>query len=189
MPNQYKNECDVLVIGGGMAGLYAANSASMKNKNLKVMLLTASELGSGGCSKRTHGINAAINEGDSIDLHIQDTLTGGGYLNNKNLVTALCTDIIDRMKQLENWKLELDKTHDDKYDVGTYGGSTMSRSLHNRDMTGLQIVQILTQQAIINGVFVKEHCWVLQLLHQDNHCYGVLVLNRETKQAEIYYAK
>ncbi len=110
MSNQkYINESDVLVIGGGMGGLYAANAAAMHNSNIKVTLLTADELGSGGCSKRTHGINAAMNPNDSVALHIKDTLEGGGEINDKNLVNVLCSEIIDRVKELESWGIELDK--------------------------------------------------------------------------------
>ncbi|OGT06858.1 MAG: hypothetical protein A2103_03800 [Gammaproteobacteria bacterium GWF2_41_13] len=122
-----ENWFDIVVVGGGMAGLYAANAAVEKSRSLKVMLLTGSELGAGGCSKRTHGINAAMNCDDSIELHIHDTISGGGGINDRRLVEVLCTDIVERMKELEQWGLTLDKKGE-SYDVGTYGGSTKSRA-------------------------------------------------------------
>ncbi len=75
------------------------------------------------------------------------------------------------------------------YDVGTYGGSTNSRSVHRFDITGLQIVQILVQRSILNGVHIKEHRWGTKLIHDGTRCHGVIAFNKETGEAETYYAK
>lgn len=179
---------DVLVVGGGIAGLYAANSA-VDNEKYKVTLLTAGELGAGGCSKKTHGINAALNPKDSVSMHVGDTLKGGGYLNNIDLVRKMCTNIPDKIKELEVDGLELDKDGD-MYQVGTYGGSTCSRSIHKKDYTGLLIVQQLVAKTVLSGVYVKENRWVTKLLidKSDNKVVGAVALNTELNMLEIYYA-
>ena len=178
---------DVLVVGGGIAGLYAANSATQNNSKLKVTLLTGEELGSGGCSKRTHGINAAMNSGDSSELHFLDTIKGGGGINNISLAKILCSEIIGRVDELEKWGVRFHKT-DGEYVVGTYGGSSNSRSIHWYDLTGLEIVQELVKKSIINNIFIKEHNLVVDLLVKDDTCFGVVSINKQTNEFEIYYS-
>ena len=180
---------DVIVVGGGIAGLYAAISASKYNNTIKVTLLLAQELGSGGCSKRTHGINAAINPNDSISSHIEDTLKGGGFINDKRLVRILCDGIIDRIKELENWGVKFNKKDEKIYDVGTYGGSSCSRSIHWYDITGLTIVQELVKRAIINGVHIKEYRWAVKLIIHRSEFNFIVAYNQSEEIFEVYVAK
>jgi len=184
-----KNICDVLIIGAGMSGLYAAYSATLSQPDSKVTLLTASELGAGGCSKRTHGINAAMNENDSCELHVKDTLAGGAGINNPKLVKTLCNDIINRINELVSFGVRFDKNSDGSFNVGTYGGSSLSRSVHWYDITGLEIVQELIKRIILNNCHVKENRWAINLLTHDKNCYGAIALNKETNQIETYKAK
>ena len=187
--NQRNNYSDVLVVGAGMAGLYAAISAKMHYSHLKVTILTASEMGSGGCSKRTHGVNAALKEDDSPEIHIKDTISGGGGINQIELVDVLCHDVVHRVKELESWGVRFDKNNEGQYDVGTYGGSTNSRSVHRYDITGLEIMHELEKRLILQGGHMKEHRWVKQLICDGGRCYGVVAFERHTKQIEYYYSK
>ncbi|MCM1565305.1 MAG: FAD-binding protein [Dehalobacter sp.] len=175
---------DIIVVGGGIAGLYAANSAALNYPDAKITLLTADELGSGGCSKKTHGINAAMNKNDSCEAHISDTIAGG-IVNNSTLVKILCEGVIDRINELETWGVRFDRD-ENGFCVGTYGGSSCSRSVHWYDITGLEIVQELVKRSILNGCFIKEHRWVVDLIIDHSECYGVIAFNRETNTIETY---
>ncbi len=180
---------DVIVVGGGIAGLYAANTASQYNKRIKVTLLTAEELGSGGCSKRTHGINVAINPNDDINSHIKDTLKGGCFINDQELVEVLCEEVISRIKELETWGVKFNKKDEINYDVGTYGGSSCSRSIHWYDITGLAIVQELVKRTIISGVHIKEFRWVVKLIINSNNWNVIIAYNKSEEIFEVYFAK
>jgi succinate dehydrogenase/fumarate reductase flavoprotein subunit len=186
---QKNNYSDVLVVGAGMAGLSAAVSAAMRYPSLKITIITASEMGSGGCSKRTHGINAALNNGDKPDIHVRDTIVGGGHINNYDLVNVLCHDVIDRVKELESWGVRFDKTEAGEYDVGTYGGSTNSRSVHRYDITGLEIMHELEKRLILHGGHMKENRWVKQIISDGQRCTGVIAFDRTAKKIENYFAK
>jgi len=182
------NFSDVLVVGGGAAGLYAAIAATEIKGIRKVTLLTPDELGTGGCSKKTHGINAALNEKDSWESHERDTLEGGGWINNPALVKIMCQRIPDRIKELESWGVRFAKSGE-RYDVGTYGGSSFSRSIHWYDITGLEIVNELVKRVILKGCFVHEGRWVVELLIHNGRCFGVLALNKLGKRFEEYRAR
>lgn len=171
-----------------MAGLEAAYSASSYDNEVKVTLLTATSVHNGGCSYQAHGVNVVLNQCDSVKLHIQDTLKGGGYINDRVLVDVLCHEVIDRIRDLENLGLVFDKDGNN-YDTGTYGGSDHGSALHISDITGLKIIKILVEQAIKNGIHIKENRVVIHLLHENNACYGVVAYNEDTAKLEIWYAK
>lgn len=182
------NHCDVLVVGGGIAGLYAATTAIISNPKSKVMLLVADEVGSGGCSKNAQSFNAAVHPDDSIAAHIKDTMDCGGGLNNAALVKVLCTDIIDRIKELESFGVKFDRDGS-RYNMRKYGGSSYGRAVQGLGITGFLITQALVQRAILNGLFIKEHHWVLNLIHADRKCSGVVAFNKKTDELEVYYAQ
>jgi len=179
---------DVLVVGGGAAGLYAAISARTVPGIGKVSLLTPYELGTGGCSKKTHGVNAALNKNDSWEAHFADTYDGGGRLGKQELVTILCKEIATRIKELESWGVRFEK-NEDQYLVGTYGGSSFSRSVHWFDFTGLEIVQELVKRVILSGCFAYEGRWVVDIIMSHNKCCGVVAYNNLTHSIEIHEAK
>jgi len=179
---------DVIIIGGGLAGLYAANTACINFPSLKISLLTHDELGSGGCSKRTHGINVATNEVDSWEFHLKDTIEGGGGINNRELAKILCQNIIEQIKELESIGVRFDREKNESYNVGTYGGNSYSRSLHIYDITGLILVQEMVKQVILNGCYIKEYRWAVEL-NKQNEFFSVVVFNELTNQIENYYSK
>lgn len=179
---------DVLVVGGGAAGLYAAISARTVPGINKVSLLTPNELGTGGCSKKTHGINAALNKNDSCEAHFIDTYKGGGRIGKQDLIKILCNNVGERIKELEDWGVRFAKDHG-QYLVGTYGGSSFSRSIHWFDFTGLEIVQELVKRIILAGCFVYEGRWAIDMLYDDGRCCGIVAYNNLTNTIEIHKAK
>jgi succinate dehydrogenase/fumarate reductase flavoprotein subunit len=182
------NNCDVLVVGGGIAGLYAATTAITFNPKLKVMLVVADEIGSGGCSKNTQSVNASINTDDSVAAHIKDTINGGCGINNKKLVQLLCTEILERIKELESFGVNFDR-NEHGYITRMYAGSSKGRALHAHGITGLRITQALVQRAILAGLFIKEQHWVMGLISTQGKICGIVSLNKISRNIEVYYAK
>lgn len=179
---------DVLVVGGGMAGLKAVLGAKDSCSQLKVSMLVPGAQGEGGCSKKTHGINAAVNSNDTWEQHYTDTMKGGGWINNPALATLLCRQAPERIRELESWGVVFDKIGD-QFDMGMYAGSSQGRSIHWNDQAGRQIVQTLVRKVTERGVYVLENRWALQLIVRDKHCDGIIVLNMKTKQLETHLAK
>jgi aspartate oxidase len=152
-------------VGAGAAGLYSAVAASADG-DTRVMIATAGELGAGGCSKRTHGLNAAINAEDSLESHYCDTLTGGGTLNDPKLARILCDEVVDRVREMEAWGVRFHKDKQ-RYLTGTYGGSTSSRSIHWYDISGLEITQHLVQRVILQKCVARENRWLLDIVRSE----------------------
>jgi succinate dehydrogenase/fumarate reductase flavoprotein subunit len=182
------HQSDVLVVGGGLAGLQAAHSAKASRPDANVTMLVPGAQGEGGCSKKTHGVNAAINKGDAPEQHYLDTMRGGGWINNSALVRLLCSDAPSCIRELETWGVPFDKVGD-LFDVGLYAGSSQGRSIHWNDQLGRKIVQTLVTRVTSAGIWVLENRWVFQLVIQDGRCHGVLALNVLTDEVEIYLAK
>lgn len=180
---------DILVVGSGMAALTAASSARSHFPALKVTVLTAGNLGAGGCSNKIHGINAALAPQDNWERHVVDTLKGGGDINDPDLVAILCREIPDRIHDLERYGVAFSRSTDGVgYDLGTFGGSSMPRSVHWHDMTGLLIMQTLVNQVLLKGCYVADHRWALDLLTVGQRCQGVLALNQHTGRLETHLA-
>jgi fumarate reductase flavoprotein subunit len=172
---------DVLVIGAGLAGMRAAIAARVTDPAMKVAIAAPAFPGQGGCGPETHGINAAVFEGDTPELHLEDTLTGGAFLNQEPLARVLCERSPEEIEFLVGEKVRFDHMADAGevgFDVaGRYGGSSVDRSVHWRDMTGRVISNALQLRLLREGATVLPRHWLLGLLTADGRCGGAVFLD------------
>jgi fumarate reductase flavoprotein subunit len=93
---------DVLVIGAGGAGLFAALHARAANPGLSIVIAVKGLLGKCGCTRMVQGgYNVALAEGDSVERHFMDTIEGGAWLPDQDLAWTLVTHAIERVHELE----------------------------------------------------------------------------------------
>lgn len=185
----YSNDFDVLVLGNGLGGLQAAVTAAESSPNTRVALVTAApESGYGGCSFKTHGTNAAMNPDDSPERHAQDTMDGGGGINDRELVDILTNQIPLEINRMESRGVHFDKSTDGKYETGYYGGSSTPRSIHKKDMGGRHMVDALATEAQKLGVHAFYERQAVQFLVGDDGCRGVTVINRQNGRVESFGA-
>src|SRR4026207_2548917 len=93
---------DVLVLGAGGAGLCAVLHAADRSPNLSVTVVVKGLLGRAGCTRMVQGgYNAVLRGPDSIDAHLVDTLQGGGWINDQELVWTLVNEAPGRLLELE----------------------------------------------------------------------------------------
>lgn len=173
---------DVVILGGGLAGLSAAIKAKQSFPRLEVAVVTAGRLGYAGCGYETHGINAAFAPNDSWEQHYQDTLKSGMWINNKNLAMTLCQEIPKAIEELMSWGIPFQRDESDCFVTGEYGGSSEGRSLHYYDLTGLVIMQAMTTRSILAGIHVLENQWILDLLVEGDYCFGAVVYDRQVNR-------
>ena len=104
MTPQYETlTTDVLILGAGGAGLFAALHAYDANPSLSVTVAVKGLLGKCGCTRMVQGgYNVAIAEADSIERHFMDTIDGGKWLPNQDLAWTLVNGAIERIHELEN---------------------------------------------------------------------------------------
>lgn len=167
-------ECDLIVVGSGVAGLMCALGAAP----LRVTLLTKSQLGLGGSSSWAQGgVAAAVGSDDSPELHAADTLAVGGGLSNRNIVSLLTREGPALVRRLIELGTRFDTDLCGQLRLGREAAHSRNRVIHaGGDATGAEIIRALTS-AVRNSrhVTVREQVTVRDLA-VDNHClYGVIV--------------
>ena len=94
---------DVLILGSGGAGLFAALHAQACDPALDITIATKGLLGKCGCTRMVQGgYNVALHPGDSVERHFMDTSEGGKWLSHQELAWTLVTQAVERVRELEN---------------------------------------------------------------------------------------
>ena len=174
LPQQFT---DVLIIGGGVAGLRAAIAAS---ESAEVLLLTKDTIDQSNTWYAQGGIAAVLQPADSIESHIEDTKIGGAGLCDDRAVRITVEEGPQRVLELLTWGANFDKQKGNPYDLAftREGGHSFARILHAYgDATGRELAQTLinTVRAREN-VRVSERSFVIDLITDGGRCLGALAL-------------
>jgi len=174
-------ETDVLVIGGGGAGVAAALEA--QERGSRVLLATKLRLGDANTMMAQGGIQAADKMKDSPAIHYLDVLGGGGFTNIPELAKALVRDAPLVIKWLEQLGVMFDKEPDGTM-VTIHGGGTSRKRMHAaRDYTGAEIMRTLRDEVRNRDIEVVEFSPAVELLlDEEGHCCGAVLVNLETGQ-------
>jgi fumarate reductase flavoprotein subunit len=177
-------DTDVLVLGAGGAGLTAALHAADASPALRVTVVVKGLLGRAGCTRMVQGgYNAVLTEPDSLDAHLTDTLAGGGWINDQELVWTLVTEAPRRVLELE-WRYGclFDRTAAGRIHQKPFAGQSHDRTIHKGDLTGIEIMNRLTEQALARpNVAALEECRAVELLLDgDGWAAGALLLDMRT---------
>jgi succinate dehydrogenase flavoprotein subunit len=151
---------DVLIIGAGGAGLFAALHAHATNPALSIAVAVKGLLGKCGCTRMVQGgYNVALAPGDSVERHFMDTIEGGAWLPDQELAWTLVTRAVERVHELEN---ELgcffDRNPDGTIHQKAFAGQSFDRTVHKGDLTGIEIMNRLSEQVWARGIErLEEH--------------------------------
>ncbi len=161
-------DCHVLVVGSGGAGCRAAVEAA---KYGDVILLSRSVTGKGGCTTMAEGgYNAVLNPKDSCSSHFEDTIRGGAYLNDRELVKILVEEAPERFADLMNWGAVFDLSCDCDGFEGThpaqrhFGGQKFNRTCYSGDRTGHEIMATLMEKVRGGDIRIIQEVTVIDLL-------------------------
>lgn len=170
---------DIAIIGSGGAGLFAALRAAAHPADLEVTVIVKGLFGKSGCTRMVQGgYNAAFQPEDSPEIHLQDTIIGGGYLNDQHLAKALVEDAPRRVEEMEEvLGCRFDRTPEGGYDLKPFGGMTHDRTVHRRDLTGIEIVSRLADHVMTKRSvrILEEHRAIDLLVTRDGARVGGLV--------------
>ncbi len=174
---------DFLIVGSGLAGLYAALYAS---KFGSVILLTKSTIEESNSFWAQGGIAAAMDPEDSTWFHIEDTLRAGRGLCNREAVEILVGEGRDRVIELMELGMEFD-TAEGGLELGLEGGHTRRRVLHARGTsTGREMVSFLIAAVENNPSITKyENTGVVKFLSDDRRCFGAIAMDKDFKSKVI----
>src|SRR3989441_3768434 len=174
-------EADVLILGAGGAGLCAALHAADASPRLRIGVVVKGLLGRAGCTRMVQGgYNAVLTEPDSLDAHLLDTLAGGGWINDQELVWTLVTEAPRRVLELESrYGCLFDRTPEGRIHQKPSAGQTHGRTIHKGDLTGIEIMSRLMEQILGRvNVRVFAECRGGELaVDDDGRCAGAFVLD------------
>ena len=160
-------DTDLLILGAGGAGLCAALHAADRSDALSVTVAVKGLLGRAGCTRMVQGgYNAVMTAPDSIEAHALDTLKGGGWINDQALVWTLVTEAPGRVRELEGrYGCFFDRNPEGHIHQKPFAGQTHDRTIHKGDLTGIEIMNRLTEQVWARpGIRVLEEQRAVALL-------------------------
>ncbi|HEX4055398.1 MAG TPA: L-aspartate oxidase [Tepidisphaeraceae bacterium] len=169
---------DVLVIGGGVAGLRAAIAASQEGAD--VLVLTKDTISQSNTWYAQGGIAAVLQPEDSVELHAQDTIACGAGLCDEKAVHIVIEEGPQRVLELLSWGAHFDKKAGNPHELsfGLEGGHSFARIVHAYgDATGKELAQTLINN--VKGhetIRVSEMSFVVDLLTDQGQCVGALAM-------------
>ena len=177
-------ETDILVLGAGGAGLTAALHAADVSSALSIAVVVKGLFGRAGCTRMVQGgYNAVLTPPDSLEAHLMDTLNGGGWINDQEMVWRLVTEAPGRVLELESsYGCLFDRNAAGRIHQKPFAGQTHDRTVHKGDLTGIEIMNRLTEQAQARpAIRPFEECRAVELLRDDDgRAAGALLLDIRT---------
>ena len=177
-------QTDILILGSGGAGLFAALHAHQHAPNLKITVAVKGLLGKSGCTRMVQGgYNVALAEGDSVERHFMDTIEGSKWLSDQDLAWTLVSTAVERIRELEN---ELgcffDRNPDGTIHQKAFAGQTFDRTVHKGDLTGIEIINRLAEQVWARGIDRLEEHRAIELIKtpDGSALAGVLMVDMRT---------
>ncbi|MFQ6028555.1 MAG: FAD-binding protein [Dehalococcoidia bacterium] len=173
---------DILILGGGGAGLMAALHARQHDPSLRIALAAKGLVGQSGCTRMVQGgYNAVLDPQDSFDLHFKDTILGGGYLNDQELAWLLVNEAPRVIRELEHLGCFFDRTPDGRIYQKAFAGQTFDRTVHRGDLTGIEIMSRLKDNILsADVILLDEHRAVSLLTGGSGQVDGALLLDLRT---------
>lgn len=183
-------ETDILIIGAGGAGLRAAIEAS--KHNVDVIVVGKELLGKAHTVMAEGGYNAAlgnIEPEDNWEAHFSDTVKGGAWLNDQDLVEALVKEAPERIYDLEEFGGVFDRTPDGKLMQKRLAGHTYPRTCFVSDYTGHELMFSLIDEVRRRGITVMEEIFVSKLLTSGRRVAGAVAFNIKTGGFIVFRSK
>ncbi|HSN96199.1 MAG TPA: FAD-binding protein, partial [Nitrososphaeraceae archaeon] len=166
---QSNYSCDVLIIGGGSAGLRAAIEAHDAGAN--VLIISRSKRGDPHTTLARGGINAALGTMDPEDnwmIHAADTLREGEFLADYERVEILCKNAPDAINELVNWGAKFHRENDGRLTQRFFGAHTYRRTVFYEDWTGQEIIRVLMEQINQRKINIIDSVYITKLLKSDD---------------------
>lgn len=189
-----RHDTDILILGTGGAGLFAALHAMQSApEGTKVTIAVKGLIGKCGCTRMVQGgYNVAMGGGDSVERHFMDTVRGGKWLPNQDMAWRLCEQAVVRVRELENEVgCFFDRNPDGSLHQKAFAGQTADRTVHKGDLTGIEIISRLMEQVLARPVEkLQEHRAVGLVPTRDGSALaGVLMIDMRSGKFRFVRAR
>lgn len=189
-----RHDTDILIIGSGGAGLFAAlHAGQTAPEGTRITIAVKGLIGKCGCTRMVQGgYNVALGAGDTVERHFMDTINGGKWLPNQDMAWRLCEQAVVRVRELEN---EIGCFFDRNADGGlhhkAFAGQTADRTVHKGDLTGIEIINRLMEQVLSRPIEkLQEHRAIGLIPTKDGSALaGVLFIDMRTGGFRLVRAK
>jgi fumarate reductase flavoprotein subunit len=182
--------CDVLVVGGGGAGLRAAIAVAETQPRLRVAVISKVYPMRSHTVSAEGGAAAVIKAEDSLDEHAYDTISGGDWLTDQDAVEAFVREAPEEMLRLEHWGCPWSREPDGHIAVRPFGGMKIERTWFAADKTGFHLLHTLFQTTLKYDAIERfDEFFVTKLLVDEGRCHGVVAIELSTGQTRAIAAK
>ncbi|MBW4710031.1 FAD-binding protein [Roseobacter sp. YSTF-M11] len=188
------HDTDILILGTGGAGLFAALHAQQAAPTgTRITIAVKGLIGKCGCTRMVQGgYNVALGTGDTVARHFMDTIEGGKWLPNQEMAWRLCEQAVVRIRELENEiGCFFDRNPDGTLHQKAFAGQTADRTVHKGDLTGIEIINRLMEQVLSRPVEkLQEHRAIGLIPTKDGSALaGVLMIDMRTGRFRFVRAK
>ena len=182
--------CDLLIVGGGGAGLRASIAAAEARPDLDVAVVSKVYPMRSHTVAAEGGAAAVIKAEDSLEAHAYDTVSGADWLCDQDAVEAFVDEAPREMVQLEHWGCPWSREPDGSVAVRPFGGMKVKRTWFAADKTGFHMLHTLFQTSLkYRSVKRYDEWFVTRLLVDDGRCAGVVAIEIATGEIHSIMAK
>ncbi len=178
---------DVVIVGAGLAGCAAAREAA--HAGLSVCVLTKLHPLRSHSGAAQGGINAALSDEDSIELHEFDTVKGSDYLGDQDAIKLMCSKAPETIRWAERMGAAFSRNEEGKIAQRPFGGQSSPRACYAKDRTGLTLLQTIYEQACRDGVTFDDEYYCSDIIYKDGKVSGVYAYNLVDSSAQIFNAR
>jgi fumarate reductase flavoprotein subunit len=181
---------DVLLVGGGGAGLRAAIAVAEVNPRLGVAVVSKVYPMRSHTVSAEGGAAAVIKPDDSLDEHARDTIAGGDWLCDQDAVEAFVREAPEELLRLEHWGCPWSREPDGRIAVRPFGGMKKMRTWFAADKTGFHMLHTLFQTSLKYTTIARyDEFFVTKLLVDDSRVQGVVAIELATGKIHAILAK
>jgi succinate dehydrogenase/fumarate reductase flavoprotein subunit len=184
------NGYDILIIGGGAAGLRAAIAAAETDNRLKIALVSKVYPTRSHTVSAEGGIAAAMREYDSVENHAYDTVKGSDFLADQDAVEFFTSRAREEIITLEHWGCPWSREENGKVAVRAFGGMNVKRTVYAADKSGFYLLHSLFERSLLYENIKRFDEWyVTDLLTDDKGVTGVAAIQQKSGKIAVISAK
>jgi len=181
---------DIILVGGGGAGLRAAIAAAEQSSKLSIAIVSKVYPMRSHTVSAEGGTAAVLREHDSSDLHAKDTIFGADFLADQDAVELFVKEAPAELIQLEHWGCPWSRDPDGRVSVRSFGGMTVDRTLFAADKTGFHMLHALFQTSLKYDNIVRyDEFFATSLLVDNGKVRGVAAINIYSGNLEVIAGK